>query len=338
MTAALFTRSKQQKALIFQRKLHSHGNWAETYIPIAYFAITGFGHYVLGLSSLAPFYTLQYAVKTQTSASTEVFTYGYGWRDIPILISLFFGWTLLRMIAMQHVLRPWAIKQGINSASKLDRFAEQSWQGIFYTASWIDGTWLVLTNLDWVDGLISWQNFPYVTISMQAKLHCLGILMFWALQLITVHTEQRRKDHNIMVGHHVVTIMLIAGCYLTHATPFIIIIAWCMDMSDVFLCMAKSANYVRWNTTADVLFGLFAISWFATRHGFYNIRWEPATGHYLFSSVYYFFYGLLLCLQIMCIYWSGLLIRVIIKKFSSKELEDCRSDDEMARHNDKLAK
>jgi acyl-CoA-dependent ceramide synthase len=213
-------------------------------VPTIYFALTGLGHYVLGLPIFTPFYTLQYAVKVNDTTTTSSFVYGCGWRDIPLLISLFFGWTLVRAIAMHRVLRPWAFKRGVHNHNKLDRFAEQSWQAAFYLMTWLSSTYLILSNPDWLDGKTSWQNFPYSHISMQAKLHCLGILMFWTLQLITVHTEQRRKDHNAMIVHHVITITLIAGCYVVYATPFVLVIAWCMDLADVFLSVSNTLAFI----------------------------------------------------------------------------------------------
>jgi uncharacterized membrane protein len=113
------------------------------------------------------------------------------------------------------------------------------------------------------------------------------------------------------------------------------------DFADVFLESAKVFNYSskakghEWaKIVCDVLFGIFAITFFVTRlvlypvfvirsvlfeaPGFFGIDW---LGYWLFAS-------LLLVLQGLHIFWFYLIARMLVRLFTTGIEKDERSDDE----------
>ena len=85
--------------------------------------------------------------------------------------------------------------------------------------------------------------------------------------------------------------------------------------------MAKMMRYVNVRQIiCDTTFGFWVLSWFVTRHVFYNIViisalveapllislvWQPEKGHYINVTGYYVFTGLLIALQVSAILSCG---------------------------------
>lgn len=112
----------------------------------------------------------------------------------------------------------------------------------------------------------------------------------------------------------------------------------------------------------NVAFGLFAISWPITRHFFFpiitwsvaseckiricdvlfllklsiiveparcfDLEWDPAQGKYFSLYTQKFFLGLLLMLNMIMLYWFLMIVKLIVKLFSGKDVDDSRSDNE----------
>ncbi len=203
-------------------------------VPLAFFAITGAGHFLLGWPAFAPFYQLQYPAVAAASTS-----YGKGIRDAYLMASLFFGWMLVRYLAMQQLIRPFGRRQGIRQPGKLDRLSEQGWQFFFYAASWANGSRILWAHPGWLTAFDIVRDYPFVTVEGSVKLHCLSIAAFWLLQLFVANVEKPRKDHYVTVAHHIATLTLIGICYLYNVQPYSINISWCMDCADILLCVSR---------------------------------------------------------------------------------------------------
>ena len=118
------------------------------------------------------------------------------------------------------------------------------------------------------------------------------------------------------------------------------------DFADIFLEGAKCANYLgkarrggRWwaARVSEVLFASFVVSFFITRLGIYP-------GHILSSYIFegpeihptwwwswpgtYFFLILLCSLQVLHIFWSYLVVKMVYRLFTTGTDKDERSDDE----------
>jgi len=244
-----------------------------------------------------------------------------------------------------------AIKGGGSSGSssnrlrqrKLVKFVESLWRFIFYLAFCVIGiqTLFLPKPASWIlDTTQFWDGWPhehglsdairfYYQVELGSYLHQL----MW--------TEVNRSDAKEMVLHHLTTILLIGLSYVTNYTRVGVTIMLLHDFADVFLESAKVFNYSskakghEWaKVVCDVLFGIFALTFFVTRlilypifvirsvlfeaPGFFGIDW---LGYWLFAS-------LLLVLQGLHIFWFYLIARMLVRLFTTGIEKDERSDDE----------
>jgi acyl-CoA-dependent ceramide synthase len=66
----------------------------------------------------------------------ETKMYGCGTDDLPYVLFWTVVFTGMRVVVMEYVLDPLARLGGIKSRKGLDRFKEQAWLIVYYTASW----------------------------------------------------------------------------------------------------------------------------------------------------------------------------------------------------------
>jgi acyl-CoA-dependent ceramide synthase len=107
---------------------------------------------------------------------------------------------------------------------------------------------------------------------------------------------------------------------------------------------------MEFTTICDVTFGLFALSWPITRHGFFTVivwstltepnkymdmKWEPEKGFFMTPTVQKLYTGLFMILNIIMIYWFALIIKVITRVLQGNNAEDTRSDNEEDDHDEK---
>lgn len=224
---------------------------------------------------------------------------------------------------------------------KIVKFVEAFWRFLFYSYFCFIGYRALFfpQTASWVlDTKKHWQDWPmqevtpllmyYYKIELGAYIH----QIMW--------TEVSRSDSVEMVIHHLATILLIVGSYMTSFTRIGASILLLHDYSDILLESAKIFNYIskakggKWAcTVCDTLFALFAISFAITRLIFYprylvySLLYEaPAIlgtwpGYPLFAV-------LLLVLQGLHIFWFYLILRMIPSLLSTGIQKDERSDDE----------
>lgn len=133
--------------------------------------------------------------------------------------------------------------------------------GIFY-----------VTKQGWASELI-WGNrtaalvegYPQTAASIGCDRYYIIELSFWISCFLFLFFETRRKDIVEMTIHHVTTILLISISYMTgYARPGILVMI-VHDIGDIFLYSAKSCQYRKLQGIADVLFAMFAVTFYITR-------------------------------------------------------------------------
>lgn len=145
-----------------------------------------------------------------------------------------------------------------------------------------------------------------------------------------------------MLIHHVLSVTVIYGSYSWAFTRVGTIVMLILDPADVPLHLAKLCKYAAdsngvriWQTMANYLFEIFAVTFFVTRiicYGFviYSVFFEGALiyipnfggpGGAICSA-------LLVGILLLQVYWFVLIIKVAIKFSKDGEAEDVRSDDE----------
>ena len=225
---------------------------------------------------------------------------------------------------------------------KIIKFVEALWRFIFYTVFCVIGYKTLFTpdTAIWVkDTKQHWDDWPLHPLTSAISLYYHVELGSYLHQLLW--TEVNRKDTIEMILHHLITISLIVTSYLTNYTRVGASILFLHDLADVFLESAKLFNYTskakghEWaKNVCDVLFAIFAITFFVTRLVVYP---RYIIGSVLFEAPsffgtdwigYWVFAGLLIMLELLHIFWFYLIARMIYRLVTTGIEKDERSDDD----------
>ncbi|XP_061350990.1 ceramide synthase LOH2 isoform X2 [Gastrolobium bilobum] len=198
---------------------------------------------------------------------------------------------------------------------------------IIYHEPWFSNTKLYLKG--WPNHELKSPLVIYYMCECGFYIYSIAAILTW---------ETRRKDFAVMFTHHVITVLLIGGSYLTGFFRIGSIILALHDASDVFLEAAKVFKYSGKEFGASVCFGLFAISWLILRLIFFPFWVIKATSFDLVECLnlslsyhmflYYVFNTLLIMLLIFHVYWWMLIFAMINRQLKNrgKVGEDIRSD------------
>jgi len=86
-------------------------------------------------------------------------------------------------------------------------------------------------------------------------------ISFYTFSCICLFIDEKKKDFNAMLLHHLVTILLIlvSGLGGMHRIGAVIMISF--DKSDILLETAKICNRLKLHNSAATFFGMFVVSW-----------------------------------------------------------------------------
>lgn len=187
-----------------------------------------------------------------------------------------------------------------------------------------------------------YRTYPDITNPFLFKIFYLGQAAFWAQQacVLVLQLEKPRKDYKELVFHHIVTLLLIWSSYVFHFTKMGLAIYITMDVSDFFLSLSKTLNYLN-SVFTPFVFGLFVFFWIYLRH-VVNIRilWSVLTefrheGNYVlnFATQQYkcwislpIVFVLIAALQLVNLYWLFLILRILYRLIWQGIQKDERSD------------
>jgi hypothetical protein len=152
--------------------------------------------------------------------------------------------------------------------------------------------------------------------------------------------ETKRHDRWQLFAHHVATVILIGYSYYLNLLHIGVLVLACHEMNDIFLEAAKMSRYAaapEWMSVA--WFIVFALSWFATRlyaFGFIVIR-STLTDTYARAEELggvniephvSILNGLLIFLYALHVYWSYLIVQIIVRSLTpGGQLDDIREEE-----------
>jgi acyl-CoA-dependent ceramide synthase len=254
---------------------------------------------------------------------------------------------LIRAVMMQYVFAPIGRYLKLKTHKAQVRFSEQGWSFTYFLISTAAGLVLLMDTPYKNSPIDLWKGWPHYELNPWFKVYYLVQLASWISQMYTLNIEEKRKDHNQMFLHHIVTCVLVSGSYYYSFTRIGHVILLLMDNGDAFLAAAKMLKYMNYQTMCDVMFGLFLVSWVVCRHALYlfftysaatdGTRMMTPDCHYdsdgdlvLCGSlnVHRTFVGLLLLLHCLILVWFYMIIKVVIKILRGGNAEEPRSDDE----------
>jgi hypothetical protein len=182
------------------------------------------------------------------------------------------------------------------------------------------------------------ERFIY-RLELAFYLQAIPMLFLW---------ETKRHDRWQIFAHHVATVILIAYSYYLNLLHIGILVLAAHEMNDIFLEAAKMARYAALPEWVSVSwFVLFAASWFVTRiyaFGFIVIRstlFDTRTraaevglslglgGPVDIDPHASILNALLIFLYVLHVYWSYLIVRIIITALTpGGQLDDIREEED----------
>ncbi|RLN56304.1 hypothetical protein BBJ29_006579 [Phytophthora kernoviae] len=274
-----------------------------------------------------------------------------------------FGMAMGGLYAYHYVVDTLVIRPSVNflirkkmlSEDKKDKTRESLYKnaavGVFHMFGWYIG-W----SESWFMNKEEYfKDYPYHLNETQ-RWYTMIYLAFWfqsidfMLNLTNNHYTVKRKDNAEMLVHHFVTITLMTFTYFMDLTRAGLCILMIHDVNDLILETGKVFVYLQWETVANILFGIFALVWFAVRwffysynilHGAYVFAYrdiiapiqEAGSFHGVDASVWYWawviWFGFLCMLLVLHVYWGVLIVKMIIRVLGDGNVEkDIRSDSE----------
>lgn len=167
--------------------------------------------------------------------------YGKGWWDYAFVSFYVIVLSFTREFIMQKFLRPLARRSGLKSRAKQSRFMEQMYTAIYFGVLGPCGLYVMSRTPVWyfnTQGM--YEDFPHKTHEAVFKFYYLFQAAYWAQQAIVLMLgmEKPRKDFKELVGHHIVSLALIALSYRFHFTYMGIAVFITHDISDFFLAVS----------------------------------------------------------------------------------------------------
>ncbi|KAI1851288.1 hypothetical protein JX265_000478 [Neoarthrinium moseri] len=271
--------------------------------------------------------------------------YGKGLWDFAFVSFYIVVLSFTRELIMQEMLRPLAIYCGLKSRGKQARFMEQMYTAIYFSVLGPAGMYVMSRTPVWYFNTRGmYENFPHMTHEAYFKFYYLFQAAYWAQQAIVLllGMEKPRKDFKELVGHHIVSLVLIGLSYRFHFTYMGLAVYITHDISDFFLATSKSLNYVD-SSIMGPYFAFFVCSWIYLRHylnlkilysiltefatiGPYELNWETQQYKCLLAQVIAF--SLLAALQSLNLFWLFFIIRIAYRFVVTNVAEDDRSEAE----------
>lgn len=243
--------SKRRKARSLARRCLRFSvkhTWA---IPLALLVI------ILGLYAINPtesnpihwgiFLSYELPLEPGADPSTPP-QFGKGPWDIAFVGFYIIVLSFTRELIMQEILRPFALYCGIRARGKQARFMEQMYTAIYFAVLGPIGMWVMSYTPVWyfnTQGM--YEAYPHKTHEARFKFYYLFQAAYWAQQAIVLllGMEARRKDFKELVGHHIVSLALIALSYRFHFTYMGLAVYITHDISDFFLAVSISVLIPR---------------------------------------------------------------------------------------------
>ncbi|RXW22909.1 hypothetical protein EST38_g2959 [Candolleomyces aberdarensis] len=238
--------------------------------------------------------------------------YAKSYNDLIFLAYYIVFFSFVREYLAIKVSRPVARYFGLRKEGKIVRFAEQFYALVYFA---FFGAW--------------------------------GYFSYWLQQLIVLvlGLEKPRKDYNMLVAHHFITLWLVGWSYFLNMTIIGSAVYMSMDIPDAFFAASKLLNYIQWERAKMVAFGTFIGVWTYFRH-YLNFKmlwsvwyeshlapedskqWNWSAGTYLVSWLPTFVFVSIFALQMLNLFWYWLIWKILIKAIITRTADDERSDDE----------
>ncbi|NXS63959.1 CERS4 synthase, partial [Brachypteracias leptosomus] len=212
----------------------------------------------------------------------------------------------------------------------MKKFCESSWRFVLYLITFFSELALLYDKPWFWDHTLCWLQFPRQPLPPSFGWFYLLQLSFCCSLVASLPFDVKRKDFKQQIIHHMATITLISVSYCANLVRFGLIVMLVHDASDYILELAKMLHYTQQQRPCEVLFIVFSVVFIISRLVLF-----PLFTYYYFVTQFPLFLisclinVFLMVLQLLHIFWSYLIIRMMFKIFlHGAERKDARSDTE----------
>ncbi len=266
--------------------------------------------------------------------------YGAGFMDVVHVAVLVCVQLVLRYRLWDPIIRSVALRFGMTKRAKQDKFVTTLWIVLCYVVLFQFGTSVAYGESWWPFN--PW-NFPEIVrgvpnheLSGAFKHYYLLQMSYYIVLTVMLLKDTRKKDHTMMVTHHLVSFALILGSYLIRGHRWGAATLLFYDIGDIFLYTAMCFSYDKLKLPADVIFGLFVPVWVVTRHLYfpcmlifnYAVAFTDNLMFFDFPGAlfWYFLYALSWLIEAFSVIWFLEILHVVRAVMQGKDAKDTRSD------------
>ncbi|OBT70550.1 hypothetical protein VF21_10442 [Pseudogymnoascus sp. 05NY08] len=180
--------------------------------------------------------------------------YGKGYWDYAFLSFYIVVLSFTREFIMQMLLRPLAVYCELRSRAKQSRFMEQVYTAIYFACSGPAGMYVMSRTPVWYFNIAGmYEGFPHRTLLADFKFYYLFQAAYWAQQAIVLllGMEKPRKDFKELVGHHIVSLLLIGLSYRFHFTYIGLAVLQCLNLFWLFSILRIAYRFLFFNALSD---------------------------------------------------------------------------------------
>ena len=218
------------------------------------------------------------------------------------------------------------------------KFSESLYKFLYYSLTFYGICYiLVYEETIWPDIQNCWKNvFEGHNRSLIVSGYYIFELSFYISELACISwLETKRKDHTVLLIHHIATIILIGISYVYGFHRIGILVLYAHNINDIFLEAAKLFNYIGFTFLANINFVFLIISWIASRLyflPFHILHTAYYDGYDLFMKnrdyILQYYIGIV-CLTMLCfmhVYWFFLICKIAYKAVKEGKTEDEREN------------
>ncbi|VDM52757.1 unnamed protein product [Angiostrongylus costaricensis] len=224
------------------------------------------------------------------------------------------------------------------------RVLECFWRFSYYTFSFAYGC-MVLWDKSWLwDVKQCWIGYPFHTIDKSIWWYYMVETSFYYSLVLASFFDVRRSDFWQLMVHHIVTIGLLSSSFTINFVRVGTLVLISHDIADIILEFGKLTRYDRnLKNATNICFVVFLTSWIVTRLGYYPfviVRSALLDAASLIQPDYELLnptqvpYAprviilMLFTLLILHIFWTVIIMKIVVKTVTYGEAGDVRSDSE----------
>ncbi|XP_015789687.1 ceramide synthase 1 isoform X1 [Tetranychus urticae] len=264
--------------------------------------------------------------------------------DYILMFVLAIFWTIVRNILTTNLFKPIARYYRLPKQER-EKLPESAWKFIFYLSTWCYTAYILLwqsgTNYFYKPTDV-WKDYS-MSLDVPKDVYAIYIveISFYLHSLYaTIFVDHWRRDTLVLMGHHIVTSLLLVFSLSIRCHRAGLIAIFLHDACDILLEGTKTCLYFKrqnnkniniFELLANIGFCCFTVTWFVTR-----LYWFPLRNVFI-SSIYVHQHGiqvpfplflnsLLYILLTMNLYWFSFIIKLLYKVVTGqvKEIEDNR--------------